>query len=373
MGRQRAIVDYNVPVWARGATVPYPPPRSTCVPVTPASFLLTLFPCYAIPSPSRRCPCSPPLAPTQPHISSCEAVSNWQEKSTSPNISIVKTIFHPGEVRTAGALGAHEDQNVCHWPHARALLHATRRRRGTAHAGGFHKRIELPTSAYLYLTQSMGPKHPVAAFCYHHPVCSLPLLQVAASTPIDLAARAPAPIPMPPPRRCPTLPQVNKIRELPQHPHVVVTHTDSELLHVWNMERQPDRRPTGGTEKSTKVRPVRHQRNTPGGAGEGGPAGASATPSQSLLGRCNRTSTALHSCSYTAVLPPSPPPAPLPPVPQVHLLLQRQHARRRALRGRPGAGGTHRRGAVPAGMLVGCVGGWRLVAETLGGPAGRRL
>lgn len=80
----------------------------------------------------------------RPHISSCEAVSNWQEKSTSPNISIIKTIFHPGEV--------------------------------------------------------------------------------------------------------------NKIRELPQHPHVVVTHTDSELLHVWNMERQPDRRPTGGAEKSTKSR-----------------------------------------------------------------------------------------------------------------------
>jgi hypothetical protein len=33
--------------------------------------------------------------------------------------------------------------------------------------------------------------------------------------------------------------QVNKIRELPTHPEVVVTHTDSPLLYVWNTATQP--------------------------------------------------------------------------------------------------------------------------------------
>ena len=35
--------------------------------------------------------------------------------------------------------------------------------------------------------------------------------------------------------------QVNKIREVPQHPHIVVTHTDSEKLYVWNTMTQPNR------------------------------------------------------------------------------------------------------------------------------------
>ena len=35
--------------------------------------------------------------------------------------------------------------------------------------------------------------------------------------------------------------QVNKIRECPQHPSVVVTHTDAPQLFVWSTERQPNR------------------------------------------------------------------------------------------------------------------------------------
>ncbi|KAG2435598.1 hypothetical protein HYH02_011890 [Chlamydomonas schloesseri] len=69
----------------------------------------------------------------KPHVASCEAVSNWQDKSVSSHVTIVRTVYHPGEV--------------------------------------------------------------------------------------------------------------NKVRELPSAPHVVVTHTDSKHLYVWNMERQPDRRP----------------------------------------------------------------------------------------------------------------------------------
>ena len=35
--------------------------------------------------------------------------------------------------------------------------------------------------------------------------------------------------------------QVNKIRECPQHPSLVVTHTDSPELFVWSTERQHNR------------------------------------------------------------------------------------------------------------------------------------
>jgi hypothetical protein len=34
--------------------------------------------------------------------------------------------------------------------------------------------------------------------------------------------------------------QVNKIRELPQHPEVLVTHTDAPELYVWNTATQPN-------------------------------------------------------------------------------------------------------------------------------------
>ncbi|GBF95359.1 hypothetical protein Rsub_07787 [Raphidocelis subcapitata] len=34
--------------------------------------------------------------------------------------------------------------------------------------------------------------------------------------------------------------EVNKIRELPQHPEVLVTHTDAPELYVWNIDKQPN-------------------------------------------------------------------------------------------------------------------------------------
>ncbi len=37
--------------------------------------------------------------------------------------------------------------------------------------------------------------------------------------------------------------QVNKIRELHQYPHVLITHTDAPELYVWNTDRLPDQRP----------------------------------------------------------------------------------------------------------------------------------
>ncbi len=36
-------------------------------------------------------------------------------------------------------------------------------------------------------------------------------------------------------------PQVNKIREVPHHESVLVTHTDSAEVYVWSLERQPNR------------------------------------------------------------------------------------------------------------------------------------
>ncbi|GIL85595.1 hypothetical protein Vretimale_13300 [Volvox reticuliferus] len=83
----------------------------------------------------------------KPHVASCEAVSNWQEKSQAPYVHTIKTIYHPGEV--------------------------------------------------------------------------------------------------------------NKVRELPQHPEIVVTHTDSPQLYVWNMDRQPDRRPPPAGLATIKTRSSR--------------------------------------------------------------------------------------------------------------------
>ncbi|KAG1673556.1 hypothetical protein FOA52_003856 [Chlamydomonas sp. UWO 241] len=48
--------------------------------------------------------------------------------------------------------------------------------------------------------------------------------------------------------------EVNKIREIPGHPHLVVTHTDSPELYVWNTDTQPDRG-RAAKEKSAKAEP----------------------------------------------------------------------------------------------------------------------
>lgn len=48
--------------------------------------------------------------------------------------------------------------------------------------------------------------------------------------------------------------EVNRMRELPQHPHVLVTHTDSPDLFVWNTDTQPDR--TGVKSTSSKQQSV---------------------------------------------------------------------------------------------------------------------
>ncbi len=42
---------------------------------------------------------------------------------------------------------------------------------------------------------------------------------------------------------CAAARQVNKIRDVPGHPDLVVTHSDSKELFVWHTERQPARPP----------------------------------------------------------------------------------------------------------------------------------
>jgi hypothetical protein len=46
--------------------------------------------------------------------------------------------------------------------------------------------------------------------------------------------------------------EVNKIRELPQHPNVIVTHTDDPRLYVWNLERQPNHKKIPGLNKEVR-------------------------------------------------------------------------------------------------------------------------
>lgn len=48
--------------------------------------------------------------------------------------------------------------------------------------------------------------------------------------------------------------EVNRMREVPQHPHVLVTHTDAARLYVWNTDTQPDR--TGVKSTSSKQQSV---------------------------------------------------------------------------------------------------------------------
>lgn len=46
--------------------------------------------------------------------------------------------------------------------------------------------------------------------------------------------------------------EVNKVREIPQHPSVVVTHTDAPQLYVWNTDTQPHRNAEKGAEGSRR-------------------------------------------------------------------------------------------------------------------------
>lgn len=68
--------------------------------------------------------------------------------------------------------------------------------------------------------------------------------------------------------------EVNKIRELPTHPHVVVTHTDSPELYVWNMETQPDVRPKAAAQAAPGMAGA-----GPAGSAAGGPSGGGLTAS----------------------------------------------------------------------------------------------
>ena len=72
--------------------------------------------------------------------------------------------------------------------------------------------------------------------------------------------------------------EVNKIRELPQHPSLVVTHTDAPQLYVWNLDRQPNRAqvrppasPTARTHASGSRPPVLRSRQPAAAREQGRP------------------------------------------------------------------------------------------------------
>jgi len=41
--------------------------------------------------------------------------------------------------------------------------------------------------------------------------------------------------------RCGLLLQVNKMRELPENPSIVATHSDAKEVYIWHFDRQPNR------------------------------------------------------------------------------------------------------------------------------------
>ncbi|KAG2438631.1 hypothetical protein HXX76_005179 [Chlamydomonas incerta] len=50
----------------------------------------------------------------KPHVASCEAVSNWQDKSVSSHVTIIRTVYHPGEVNKVRELPAAPHVVVTH-------------------------------------------------------------------------------------------------------------------------------------------------------------------------------------------------------------------------------------------------------------------
>ena len=117
----------------------------------------------------------------------------YEENKRNPGIKAEKTILHDGEVELA--------QSMPPW-------HAF-------HSTSFSCFV-LPTSQH---PRTSGDLHDVLSVLRH----TVLLMRLQP----DLA--------------CEVCMQVNKIREVPQHPHIVVTHTDKPQLYVWNLETQPNR------------------------------------------------------------------------------------------------------------------------------------
>eukprot|EP00195_Chlamydomonas_chlamydogama_P006777 CAMPEP_0202905910 /NCGR_PEP_ID=MMETSP1392-20130828/36561_1 /ASSEMBLY_ACC=CAM_ASM_000868 /TAXON_ID=225041 /ORGANISM="Chlamydomonas chlamydogama, Strain SAG 11-48b" /LENGTH=458 /DNA_ID=CAMNT_0049594215 /DNA_START=185 /DNA_END=1558 /DNA_ORIENTATION=+ len=49
--------------------------------------------------------------------------------------------------------------------------------------------------------------------------------------------------------------EVNKMRDIPQHPELIVTHTDSPELYLWNMDKQPARQREKSSGKGAQSAP----------------------------------------------------------------------------------------------------------------------
>ena len=141
--------------------------------------------------------------------------------------------------------------------------------------------------------------------------------------------------------------QVNKIREIPQHLDLVVTHTDSPEVYLWNMDKQPgrsrDKVSTAEFELSNGQRQlpwcrtrdmfecVRRERRLKGGGGH--------PQSWGGKGRGGDQLSHLRACSKSASFP----------SPTCHTV--DWQGRHRPQCARPKADRPRGRGAVPAGHL----------------------
>ena len=83
---------------------------------------------------------------------------------------------------------------------------------------------------------------------------------------------------------------MNKIREIPQHPGLIVTHTDSPEVFLWNMDTQPSRsrEKVGGDVWGGRVgcRANADEREQGEGGGEGSRSGGRGRDIALLLAHC---------------------------------------------------------------------------------------
>lgn len=129
---------------------------------------------------------------SQPRVAAAESVSGFKEVHASPYFKPHTVILHPGEVR---------------------LEHMHALREGC--------RFFFPRVCYV-----------VAACCVCLAVCYVVVVR-------GMYTHAAACLRIEELQHC--VPQVNKIRELPQHPNIVITHTDAPELFVWSTDQQPNR------------------------------------------------------------------------------------------------------------------------------------
>lgn len=161
----------------------------------------------------------------QPRVASTEAIATWNELSRCPYIKETKTIVHPGEVgwwcREAG---------LVEWPQSQSSWHIVASKpRGIQ--GSCIKAGSVAVRGCLHLLTAEQ-----LVQLLFSTMQAMPMVKSQAAVWTDATAAGVAAFSCT--HACEL--QVNKIREVPQHPEVVVTHTDAPELYVWNTNTQPN-------------------------------------------------------------------------------------------------------------------------------------